>query len=593
MAPAAGPSNGGGSATTDLIDQGADRRTERALVAYVRQELSAPATAIMGYAEMLMDDAVQADRGQLTDDLQRILDAGRTLHRLILSLLDPATIHRSDGSADLAELRRTLRHDLRTPINAIKGYGEMLREDAADGSTETFVADLDKLLKEATLFLDRIDGLVTFSDAPPSEGAARTADATGAPASMVEGLLKAVRPVAANEADLAAVRPSRILVVDDNASNRDLLSRRLQRQGHTVLEAEDGARALALVEKEAFDLVLLDLMMPGISGYDVLARLKRDPRFRDIPVIMISALSELDSIVRCIEAGADDYLAKPFDPTLLRARVGASLEKKRLRDEVRASLARLEEELDQARKMQLGMLPRVFPECTPEQPVEVHASMEPAREVGGDLYDCFYACPHLFCFLVGDVSGKGAPAAMFMARTRSLVRVVVDLWQRMDAGAMSPAQIVEAVNRELCQDNDDCMFVTLFLGLLDTRTGNVTYTNAGHPAPHILRASGNIEQIEGKADVPLGVSRKAAYRTDTITLLRGDAVFVVSDGVSEAMNAEGELYTIERLSAVLRSAGKASAAELVCAVTDHVCEFAGSAPKADDVTALAIRWLPS
>src|SRR5207237_8337817 len=143
------------------------------------------------------------------------------------------------------------------------------------------------------------------------------------------------RPLAANEARRAEVRPSRILVVHDNASNRDLLSRRLQRQGHTVLQAEDGAHALALVEKEALDLVLLDLMMPGISGYDVLALLKRDPRFRDIPVIMISALSELDSIVRCIEAGADDYLAKPFDPTLLRARVGSSLEKKHMRDRER------------------------------------------------------------------------------------------------------------------------------------------------------------------------------------------------------------------------------------------------------------------
>jgi signal transduction histidine kinase len=264
--------------TTGQLDQGADRRTERALVAYVRQELSAPATAIMGYAEMLMDDAVQAGRAQVTDDLQRILDASRNLHRLILSLLDPTTIHQASGSTDLAEYRRALRHDLRTLINAIKGYGEMLREDAADGSAETFVADLDKLLGEATLLLDRIDGLVTFSggDAAPSEVTAHIATDTAAPTGVVESLLKAVRPT--KEADLAAVQPSRILVVDDNTSNRDLLSRRLQRQGHVVLEAQDGASALALVEKEAFDLVLLDLMMPGISGYDVLARLKRDAR---------------------------------------------------------------------------------------------------------------------------------------------------------------------------------------------------------------------------------------------------------------------------------------------------------------------------
>jgi sigma-B regulation protein RsbU (phosphoserine phosphatase) len=381
-------------------------------------------------------------------------------------------------------------------------------------------------------------------------------------------------------------------VVDDNASNRDLLSRRLQRQGHAVLQAEDGARALALIESELPDLVLLDLMMPGISGYDVLVRLKRDSRLRDIPVIMISALNEVDSVIRCIEVGAEDYLPKPFNPILLRARVGASLEKKRLRDEVKASLARLEEELDQARKMQLGMLPRVFPACSPEQPVEVYASMEPAREVGGDLYDCFYACPHLFCFLVGDVCGKGAPAAMFMARTRSLVRMAVDLWQRMDAAAMSSARIAEAVNRELCQNNDDFTFVTLFLGLLDTRTGTLAYTNAGHPAPHVLRASGELEPIDGGSDVPLGVQGKATYRTHSVDLQRGDAVFVVSDGVEEAMNAEGELYTLDRLNAVLRVAGRASAVALVRAVTDNVHQFTGAAQMADDLTALAVRWLP-
>ena len=166
----------------------------------------------MGYAEILMDDAVQANCGDLTDDLQRILDASRTLHRLILSLLDPATIHQACGNADVAEYRRTLRHDLRTPINAIKGHGEMLREDATDTSAEKLVADLDKLLGEATLLLDRIDGLVAFSrgDAPPSDGTGLAATEIDAPAKMVESLLKAVRPITAKEADLVAVQPSRI-----------------------------------------------------------------------------------------------------------------------------------------------------------------------------------------------------------------------------------------------------------------------------------------------------------------------------------------------------------------------------------------------
>src|SRR5262249_6686049 len=190
--------------------------------------------------------------------------------------------------------------------------------------------------------------------ASPSEGA------TGAPASMVESLLKSVRPVAANESDRAAVRPSSVLLVDDNASNRDLLSRRLQRQGHTVLLAGDGARALDLVAQEAIGLVLLDLMMPGISGYDVLTLLKRDPRFREIPVIMISALSEHDSVVRCIEAGADDYLTKPFDATLLRARVGSSLDKKHMRDREREMVKALRIEKERSEQLLLNILPKAI-----------------------------------------------------------------------------------------------------------------------------------------------------------------------------------------------------------------------------------------
>lgn len=385
-----------------------------------------------------------------------------------------------------------------------------------------------------------------------------------------------------------------LLVVDDNDDNRYTLTRRLNREGYRNLTtADDGRAALDLLNARPFDLVLLDIMMPELNGYEVLERMKASPQLRDVPVIMISALSEMDSVIRCIELGAEDYLPKPFNPTLLRARVGATLEKKRLRDEVRASLARLEEELDAARRLQIGMLPRVFPPCTPEQPVEAFASMEAAREVGGDLYDCFYATEHLFCFLVGDVSGKGAPAAMFMARTRSLVRLAIELSLKMSGEPLIPAKIAEAVNRELCQNNDDRMFVTLFLGLLDIRNGVLACTNAGHPLPHRLKASGEVALIECKAEIPLGVRAKSTYQTITIPIEADDAVFVFSDGVVEAMNAAGELYSIERLTADLAGATGAGAEELVRKVVNAVNAFTGTAPKADDVTALALRWRPA
>ncbi|MEK8095446.1 adenylate/guanylate cyclase domain-containing protein [Methylocystis sp. IM3] len=336
-------------------------RTDRALIAYVRQELSAPAEAIAGYVEILLDEAGKNDQAQFREDLEKIRLASRSLSTLIASLVDPFSPLRArekEADEDPEDYRRRLRHDLRTPINAIKGYGEMLREDAADlVDAGGLVTDLDRLLEEASRFLERIDGLVSFS-LPQSEGADPAEAGAGlVSARVADRFVASVQPIAEGEADDAAQLPSRILVVDDNASNRDLLKRRLERQGHAVTLAENGARALALVREAPFDLILLDLLMPDVSGFDVLSALKSDASLRDIPVIVISALNEIDSIVRCVEAGAEDYLAKPFDPVLLRARIGSSLEKKRLRDREREALEALRIEKERSEKLLLNILP--------------------------------------------------------------------------------------------------------------------------------------------------------------------------------------------------------------------------------------------
>lgn len=384
-----------------------------------------------------------------------------------------------------------------------------------------------------------------------------------------------------------------LLVVDDNEDNRYTLTRRLNREGYRdIATANNGHEALECLNARSFDLVFLDVMMPKMNGYQVLEKIKANAALRDVPIIMISALDEIDSVIHCIELGADDYLSKPFNPVLLRARASALLEKKRLRDEARRNLARLEKEMDAARALQYGMLPRQFPSSTAAQPVAVHAMMQPAREVGGDLYDCFYAGEHIFCFLVGDVCGKGASAAMFMARTRSLVRMAAELWREWRADDLQPARLVEAVNRELCQNNDEMMFVTLFLGLLDTNTGVLSFVNAGHPVPHLLHAGGAAAQIDAKPGLPLGIRTRTEYQVRTLALQPGDAMFVCSDGVFEAQNENEDLFSIERLNGVLGAANGAAPDEIVRLVVDAVDRFTGAAPKADDVTVLALRWRP-
>ena len=253
----------------------------------------------------------------------------------------------------------------------------------------------------------------------------------------------------------------RILVVDDNDDNLYTLTLHLDLEGYTDIEtARDGEEAIARLKESAFDLVLLDVMMPKVDGFEVLSWLREQTRLRDLPVIMISALTEMNSMARCIELGAIDYLLKPFNPVLLKARLGATLEKKRLRDEVDAHLARLQEELDSARRLQMAMVPQSFPAPTPDFPIDLCASMEPAREVGGDLYDFFLTQDGMLCFLVGDVSGKGMAAALFMARTKSLIRIATDLMRPRQGSSAAPAEIIARVNRELCENNGDMMFVT-------------------------------------------------------------------------------------------------------------------------------------
>ncbi|NOJ39126.1 PP2C family protein-serine/threonine phosphatase [Bradyrhizobium australiense] len=385
-----------------------------------------------------------------------------------------------------------------------------------------------------------------------------------------------------------------LLVVDDNEDNRYTLARRLNREGYKNLTmVRNGREALDRLKAQPFDLVLLDIMMPDMNGYEVLEQVKATPALRDIPIIMISSLEEIESVIRCIELGAEDYLSKPFNPTLLRARLGASLEKKRLRDEIRKNMLRLAQELQAARALQLAMLPRQFPICSPSHPIAVHAVMEPAREVGGDLYDCFYAGEHTFCFLVGDVCGKGASAAMFMARARSLVRITVALWREWRADDLDPGELLEAVNRELCQDNDDCMFVTMFLGSIDTRSGLISFVNAGHPRPHLVSSTGETKQIDSKPALPLGVRREARFQTRTLQILPGDALFVCSDGVFEAVNGKGDLFSIERMGQLLRQANAAEPREMVRIIKDAVDAFMGTASRTDDLTALALRWRPA
>jgi len=327
-------------------------RLDQAVAAFVRQEFAAPASGIIGFVDILLEDTRRLGLEDLITDLDKMRTAAAQLLLLIERIVDGTAIDGGSGLDEEAE-RGRLRHELRTPLNAIKGYGELILEDVQDTDHSAFLSDLRTVLDHADRLLADIDRLV-------GAGAAPTGPAKAPPTEIVSDVLRTIAPISTADGPTRLAQSSRILAVDDNAANRDLLSRRLGRDGHHVTTAEDGAAALVLAGSGNFDLVLLDLMMPGLSGFEVLCQLKANERTRDIPVVIISALDELDSTVRCIEAGAEDYLPKPFNPVLLRARVNACLEKKQLRDRERAIIEELRAEKERSEALLLNILPRTI-----------------------------------------------------------------------------------------------------------------------------------------------------------------------------------------------------------------------------------------
>jgi sigma-B regulation protein RsbU (phosphoserine phosphatase) len=381
--------------------------------------------------------------------------------------------------------------------------------------------------------------------------------------------------------------PETILAVDDTPTNISLLAGLLG-EDYKVKAATNGAKALELAAANPPDLILLDIMMPGLSGYDVLERLRADPRLRHIPVIMISAVDEIESVIRCIELGAEDYLPKPFNPTLLRTRVGASLEKKRLRDDIVRHLDQIENELKAAREIQLSMVPLDFQAPTPERPVEIFATLEPAREIGGDLYDFFWGDDGRLYFVVADVSGKGAPAALFMARIKTMTRLVAMLYREPTGAWAEPGRICEKINEDVCKDNRQDMFVTVFFGILDTRTRTLTYCNAGHNTPYIIGKNGTL-RLAGAHGVPMGILSDYVYETERCELASGDCIFAYTDGVTEAMDATSSFFSDKRLESVLAGVAGAPARAVVSEVIASVRDFSKGEPQADDIAAMAIR----
>ncbi|HET7220354.1 MAG TPA: fused response regulator/phosphatase [Vicinamibacterales bacterium] len=374
----------------------------------------------------------------------------------------------------------------------------------------------------------------------------------------------------------------RVLIVDDVKANVDVLVQALSGE-YKLSVALGGQQALDAVNRAQPDLILLDIVMPDIDGYEICRRLRAAETTRELPIMFLSSLEDVKDKAHGFEVGGNDYLTKPFEILEVKARVRSLLKAKSYADAVKAAAER---DLRIAREIQTGLLPANIAAQIAGTGLDVGAVLEPARQVGGDLFEVLRLGPDRVLLAVGDVSGKGIPAALFMAVAMTILR---SLARRGDP----PAEILRQLNDELLEQNPRGMFVTLQCMLFDLTSKRVTCASAGHHAAVRISPGGSPELVFTTCGRVLGLMPAEEIGAETLDLHPGDTFVLFTDGVSEAFDPDGELFGEERLLTHLQSMPVHSARDTALGVLDAVRRHADGAKQSDDITVLSVRYDPS
>jgi sigma-B regulation protein RsbU (phosphoserine phosphatase) len=385
--------------------------------------------------------------------------------------------------------------------------------------------------------------------------------------------------------------PRQILVVDDEPDLELLVRQRFRKQiRDRELEfffSHNGEEALqALALQPAIDLVLSDINMPVMDGLTLLGRINESGDLRK--AVIVSAYGDMANIRTAMNRGAIDFLMKPIDFQDLEITILKTLEHvAQLKNSVHTQqqLLAIQQELSIAARIQQSLLPRNFPPFPDRHEFDLHAAMVPAKEVGGDLFDFFLLDRDHLGVVIGDVSGKGVPAALFMAVSRTLLRATA--LQRI-----RPGECLQYLNVTLANQNASSMFVTLFYGIFDIRTGELSYSIGGHNPPYIVASNGAARQLPiSNSGTIVGLIEAATFETQTCKIAPGESIVLYTDGVTEAMDRAEEFFGEDRLEKFFAERPGADAGRLVSELHAVVQEFAGTMPQADDITVVTLRYL--
>jgi len=380
-------------------------------------------------------------------------------------------------------------------------------------------------------------------------------------------------------ADVVLTPPSAtVLVVDDSPVNLQVLVRTLQGTGHRVLAARDGRSALDIVRRARPDLVLLDVMMPEVDGFDVCRAIKADPDAQDTLVIFLSALGDVSDKVSGLQLGAVDYITKPIQAEEVLARVATHLTRQHLERELRRSRDGLNRELAGAARMQRLILPPQLPE---HPGLRFAASYQTSRHAGGDYYDVLPLAEGRFGVMVADVSGHGAPAAIVMAMIRAALH-------SHPAVHADPGAVLQMLNTHFEYLWDTEMFATAIYATVDAGRREVRMACAGHPPPLLVRAGEDARAIAVDAVTPLLMLPFDRVPMSSVELRAGDRLLFYTDGVTERLDADGRMYDLARLQSTISDTAGLPPVALIDHVVADLERFAGGHEPEDDLTLVAV-----
>ncbi len=389
------------------------------------------------------------------------------------------------------------------------------------------------------------------------------------------------------------VHHGKILVVDDNEMNRDMLSRRLERKGHIVTRAEDGSAALKCIETQSFDVILLDIMMPGIDGLEVLSTIRKSQSATELPVIMVTARDDSTDIVQALKLGASDYITKPLDFPVVLARVQTQLSLKRARDALETANQRMKQDLEAAARVQRTLLPTKLPM---KDGVQFAWRSRPCDELGGDSLNIFEIDDHHIGMFILDVSGHGVPAALLAVTVTHTLSFNVHQFSVLTDPSddpsgysiINPSRAAGRLNRLYPMDPKTLHYFVILYGILNTETNRFKFVSAGMPGPIVLPRDEPPEILDAPS-VPIGLLEDSTYNEHVILLKAGDRIFLHSDGIYEEKDPTGEQFGRNRLCVAVENTRTMDLQTSIDAIIDEVVRWKGNEKLGDDVSIVAFE----